>query len=59
MGEHKFDVARNRKLGVGKRKKSGVLAFQKVAKTGTIEKKKAQWQAILIMYDTLACRRLK
>ena len=40
--------ARNRKLGGGKWKKSGVLAFQKVAKTGNIEKK-VQWQAVLIM----------
>ena len=40
MGERKFDIARNRKLGVGKWKKMGVLAFQKVAKTGTTEKKK-------------------
>ena len=30
-------------------KKIGVLAFQKVAKTGNIEKKKVQWQAISII----------
>ena len=39
MGEHKFDEARNRKLGVGKLKKSGVWAFQKVADTGNIEQR--------------------
>ena len=39
IGEHKFDGTRNRKLGVGKWKKIGVLAFQKVAKTGNIGKK--------------------
>ena len=38
------------KLGVGKWKKIGVLAIQKVAKTGNIgKKKKLQWQAISIM----------
>ena len=36
------------KLGVGKWKKIGVLAIQKVAKTGNIGKK-VQWQAISIM----------
>ena len=36
------------KLGVGKWKKSGFLAIQKVAKTGNIGKK-LQWQAISIM----------
>ena len=37
------------KLGVGKwKKKIGVLAIQKVAKTGNIGKK-LQWQAISIM----------
>ena len=35
-------------LGVGKWKKIGVLAIQKVAKTGNIGKK-FQWQAISIM----------
>ena len=39
IGEHKFDGTRNRKLGVGKWKKIGVLAFQKVVKTGSIGKK--------------------
>ena len=29
--------------------KIGILAFQKVAKTGDIGKKKVQWQAISIM----------
>ena len=48
MGEHKFDEARNRKLGVGKLKKSGVWAFQKVADTGNIETK-VQWQGVSIM----------
>ena len=44
------------KLGVGKwKKKIGVLAIQKVAKTGNIGKK-LQWQAISIMQDTSACR---
>ena len=38
----------SQKLGVGKWKKIGVLAIQKVAKTGNIEKK-LQWQAISIM----------
>ena len=37
------------KMGVGKWKKIGVLAIQKVAKTGNIGKKKLQWQAIPIM----------
>ena len=46
----------SQKLGVGKWKKSGVLAIQKVAKTGNIEKKKLQWQAVSIMKDTSACR---
>ena len=36
------------KLGVGKWKKIGVLAIQKVAKTGNIGKK-LQWQAMSIM----------
>ena len=36
--------------------KIGVLAIQKVAKTGNIGKKTLQWQAILIMKDTSACR---
>ena len=40
----------SQKLGVGKRKKIGVLAIQKVAKTGNIGKK-LQWQAISIMRD--------
>ena len=35
----------SQKLGVGKWKKIGVLAIQKVAKTGNIGKK-IQWQAI-------------
>ena len=39
MGEHKFDGYRFAKLGVGKWKKIGVLAIQKVAKTGNIGKK--------------------
>ena len=30
-------------------KKSGVLAFQKVAKTGNIGKKKVQWKVVSIM----------
>ena len=34
----------SQKLGVGKWKKIGVLAIQKVAKTGYIGKKKLQWQ---------------
>ena len=39
MGEHKFDGYRfGQKLGVGKWKKIGVLAIQKVAKTGNIGK---------------------
>ena len=38
----------SQKLGVGKWKKIGVLAIQKVAKTGNIGKK-LQWQAISIM----------
>ena len=38
----------SQKLGIGKWKKIGVLAIQKVAKTGNIEKK-LQWQAISIM----------
>ena len=46
MGEPKFDGYGSQKLGVGKWKKIGVLAIQKVAKTGNIEKK-LQWQAIL------------
>ena len=47
----------SQKLGVGKWKKIGVLAIQKVAKTGNIgKKKKLQWQAISIMLDTSACR---
>ena len=44
------------KLGVGKWKKIGVLAIQKVAKTGNTGKKKLQWQAISIMEDKSACR---
>ena len=36
------------KLGVGKWEKMGVLAIQKVAKTGNFGKK-LQWQAISIM----------
>ena len=39
----------SQKLGVGKWKKIGVLAIQKVAKTGNTGKKKLQWQAILII----------
>ena len=41
MGEHKFDRARNRLLGVGKWEKAEVLAFLKVAVTGNTEKKKS------------------
>ena len=41
-------VTGSAKLGVGKWKKNGVLAIQKVAKTGNIGKK-LQWQAISIM----------
>ena len=48
MAEHKFDRTRNKTLAVGKWKKSGGLASQKVAKTGNIEKK-VQWQAVSIM----------
>ena len=36
-----FDDTSNRKLGVGKWKKIGVFAFQKVAKTGNIVGKKS------------------
>ena len=39
IGEHKFDGTGSQKLGVGKWKKIGVLAIQKVAKTGNIGKK--------------------
>ena len=39
IGEHKLDGTVGQKLGVGKWKKMGVLAFQKVAKTGNIGKK--------------------
>ena len=45
----------SQKLGVGKWRKIGVLAIQKVAKTGNIGKK-LKWQAISIMQDTSACR---
>ena len=38
----------SQKLGVGKWKKIGVLAIQKVSKTGKIGKK-LQWQTISIM----------
>ena len=44
----KFNVTVRQKLGVGKWKKIGALAIQKVAKTGNIGKK-VQWQAISIM----------
>ena len=37
--------------------KNGVLAVQKVAETGNIEKK-VLWQMVSIMLDTSACRRL-
>ena len=50
MGEHKFDgyrFGKNWELENGK-KKIGVLAIQKVAKTGNIGKK-LQWQSISIM----------
>ena len=50
MGERKFDgyrFGKNWELENGK--KIGVLAIEKVAKTGNIEKKKLQWQAISIM----------
>ena len=39
MGEHVRRVPGRQKLGVGKWKKIGVLAIQKVAKTGNIGKK--------------------
>ena len=40
IGEHKFDgYGSEKKLGVGKWKKIGVLVIQKVAKTGNIGKK--------------------
>ena len=47
IGEHKFDGTVQQKLGVGKWK-TGVLAFQKLAKTDNIVKK-VQWQVISIM----------
>ena len=40
IGEYKSDGTVRQKLGVGKWKKNGVLAFQKVAKTGNIEQNK-------------------
>ena len=46
IGEHKFDGTRSAKIGSWK--KIGVLAIQKVAKTGNIGKKR-QWQVISIM----------
>ena len=49
IGEHMFDGTGSQKLGVGKWTKIGVLAIQKVAKTGNTGKKKLQWQAISIM----------
>ena len=48
ISEHKFDGTVPQKLGVGKWKKIGVLAFQKGAKSGDIGKK-GQCQAISIM----------
>ena len=58
ISEHKFDRYGLAKIGSWKmEKKMGRLAFQKVAKTGDIGKK-VQRQAILIMQDTSACRRL-
>ena len=50
MGELKFDgyrFGKNWELENGK--KIGVLAIQKVAKTGNTGKKKKKWQAISIM----------
>ena len=55
IGEHKFDGTGLAKIG--KWNKIAVLVIQKVAKTGNIGKK-LQWQAVLIMQDTSACRRL-
>ena len=46
IGKHKFDGTGSAKIG--KWKQIGVLAIQKVAKTGNIGKK-LQWQAISIM----------
>ena len=40
IGEHKFDDTGSEKFGSGKWKKIGILAIQKVAKTGNIGKKK-------------------
>ena len=51
MGEHKFNgyrFGKNWEFENGE-KKIGVLAIQKVAKTGNIGEKKLQWQAISIM----------
>ena len=46
IGEHKFNGTGSAKIGSWK--KIGVLAVQKVAKTGNIGKR-LQWQAISIM----------
>ena len=49
IGEHKFEGYGSKKIGSWKtEKKIGVLAIQKVAKTGNIGEK-IQWQAISIM----------
>ena len=58
IGEHNFDGPGSAKIGSWKMEKIRVLAIQKVAKTGNIGKKKLLWQAISIMKDTSACRRL-
>ena len=58
IGERKFDGYGPTKIGSWKMKKISVLVFQEEAKTGDIGKK-IQRQAISIMKDTSACKRLR